>query len=172
MLFKSSNLSKNSVQFPYSSESVVYTNSRPAPADELSCRGDKSSDLRLHGLSQRETPFSLGLVEERHAIYGREEDYFMFDEDEIGRNLGVELNPRRVYLFDEELDNIYPSCRQTFNSQHEEDSSILSKLRNIKLHGTHQSCAPQSSGDDLMSENAQDVDSFLINGSHCSAGTE
>ena len=140
MFIKSSNLS-NSVQFPYSSESVVYKNSRTAPADELFCRGDKSSDQKSHGLSQRETPFSLGLIEERHALYGREEDYFMFDEDELGRNLGVELNPRKVYLFDEELDNIYPNCRQTFNSQHEEDSSILLKLRNIKLNGSHQSFA-------------------------------
>jgi hypothetical protein len=112
MLFKSSNLSNNSVQFPYSSESVVYKNSRPAPADVLSSRGGKSSGLESHGLSQQEKPFSLGLIEERHAIFGREEDYFMFDEDEIGRNLGVELNPLRVHLFDEELDNIYPNCHQ------------------------------------------------------------
>jgi hypothetical protein len=88
MYYKSSNLS-NSVQFPYSRESVVYANSRPAPADELFCRGGKSSESQSHGLSQRETPFGLGLIEERPAIFGREEDYFMFDEDELGRNLGV-----------------------------------------------------------------------------------
>lgn len=128
---KSSILSTNSVQFPYSSESVVYENSRPAPADELSCRGGKSSGLGSHGLSQRETPLSLGLIEERHAIFGREEDYFMFDEDELGRNLGIELNPRRLCLFEEELDSIYPNCAHTFKSHHEEDSSILSKLRNF-----------------------------------------
>ena len=104
MFIKSSNLSINSVQFPYSSESVVYKNSRVAPANELSSRGGKSSGQGSHGLSQQEMPMGLGLIEERHAIYGREEDYFMFDEDEIGRNLGVELNPHRLHLFDEELD--------------------------------------------------------------------
>jgi hypothetical protein len=153
MFTKSSNLS-NSVQFPYSSESVVYRNSRPAPADELSCRGGKSSDLESHGLPQREMPFSLGLIEERHALYGREEDYFMFDEDELGRNLGVELNPLRANLFDEELDEIYPNCRQTFNNQHdEEDSSILLKLRNFKLQGSSLANGISQSNE-LQSENA------------------
>ena len=146
MLLKSSNLS-NSVQFPYSSESVVYTNSRTAPADELSCRGGKSSEPQSHGLSQRETPFGLGLIEERHALYGREEDYFMFDEDELGRNLGVELNPLRANLFDEELEHLYPNCHQPFN-QHEEDSSILLKLRNFKLQGSSFACGTSQSYDE------------------------
>ena len=67
----------------------------------------------------------LDLLEERPAIFGIEEDYFMFDQDVLGRNMGISLNPRGETNHSFDGPQIAGSRCHPFTFDHHEESSIL-----------------------------------------------